>query len=90
MSENLVTIRHELQNGRLDAWPEFSAGYDGPDVTLDIDPKFTGEQFKVPQDALDHIYAKAGIQNGVPIVRGSVPVDADAVLRANCAGPGGP
>ena len=89
MSENLVTIRHELKDGRLDAWPEFSEGYDGPDVTIDIDPKFTGRQFDVPAEARDHIYAKVGIQNGVPIVRGSVPVDSNAVFRANCAGPGG-
>ena len=84
-AQNKVTIRHGVTDTHLWAYPEFSEGYDGPEVTLVTDESYTGGEIDVPVDQLDHIYVVVG--------RGptfqAVPLGSETVVEVNCAGPGG-
>ena len=83
--QNPVTIRHGVTENHLWAYPEFSEGYDGPEVTLITDENYTGGELEVPQDQLDHIYVVVGLG---PVFQ-AVPLGSGTVLEINCAG-GGP
>lgn len=80
---NMVTVHRDTDaEGNMTGWYDLSPGYDGPDVTIDVDEKYAGGAFEVPEGEEDHIYALIG-----PVSIGFyVPVGANTRKRINCAG----
>ena len=84
-AQSMVTIRHGATDDHLWAAPEFSEGYDGPKVTIDVDESYQGDEVLVPEDQQDHVYAIVG--NGPAGI--AVPLGSGTVGRVNCGdGPG--
>ena len=87
IERNTVTVHRDYDDeGNIKAWYTLSEGYDGPDVTVDVDPLYAGGDFDVPPDQNDHVYVLQGPLNaGVWI-----PAESGVLVRVNCGAGGGP
>lgn len=83
VARNMVTVHRDTDaDGNISAWYTLSPGYDGPDVTVDVDDTYGGGSFTVPESEDEHIYFIVG-----PVAMGVyVPEGANTVARINCAG----
>lgn len=95
MTANTVTFHASEKNGNFVGWTEFSAGYEGPDVTITYLPPPISASGRERLDALragtapdgaDHVHIAAAASEHAVLI----PAEADVVVIGNCGGGSGP